>query len=174
MLKQTMFSSLILVTVSSWAATTVTGGTVNFEGTVVDAACAVSAGSVDQTVQMGQVRTAALANAGATASAVPFNITLEDCDVAVSSTAAVTFSGVASADDSSVLAAGRGSGSAQNVAIRIYDNSGSAVNLGELSNASTLIDGTNTLPFIARYYTPTGSATAGDASAQATFTMTYE
>jgi len=174
MFKKVLLSSLILASAGSWAATTVTGGTVNFEGSVVDAACAVSADSIDQTVQMGQVRTAALADAGATASSVPFNITLEDCDSTVSSSAAVTFSGVASADDATVLAAGQGSGAAQNVAIKIYDNSGSAVNLGELSATTTLLDGTNTLPFVAKYFTPVGSATAGDASAQATFTMTYE
>lgn len=36
------------------AATTVNGGTVHFKGEVVNAACAVDAGSVDQTVQLGQ------------------------------------------------------------------------------------------------------------------------
>ncbi|SRB46838.1 tyrosine recombinase [Escherichia coli] len=40
--------------------TTVNGGTVHFKGEVVNAACAVDAGSVDQTVQLGQVRTASL------------------------------------------------------------------------------------------------------------------
>lgn len=34
--------------------TTVNGGTVHFKGEVVNAACAVDAGSVDQTVQLGQ------------------------------------------------------------------------------------------------------------------------
>lgn len=173
MFKKALLSTLLIASTGSWAAT-VTGGTINFEGTVVDAACAVSADSADQTVQMGQVRTAQLADAGSTATSIPFSISLEDCDTSVSTTAAVTFSGVASADDSTVLAAGTGSDAAQNVAIKIYDNSGSAVNLGELSNATTLVDGGNTLPFVAKYYTPTGSATAGDASAQATFTMTYE
>ncbi|SQM42724.1 type 1 fimbriae major subunit FimA [Escherichia coli] len=45
--------------------TTVNGGTVHFKGEVVNAACAVDAGSVDQTVQLGQVRTASLKQAGA-------------------------------------------------------------------------------------------------------------
>ncbi|STR60559.1 type 1 fimbriae major subunit FimA [Klebsiella pneumoniae] len=35
--------------------TTVNGGTVHFKGEVVNAACAVDAGSIDQTVQLGQV-----------------------------------------------------------------------------------------------------------------------
>ena len=34
--------------------TTVNGGTVHFKGEVVNAACAVDAGSIDQTVQLGQ------------------------------------------------------------------------------------------------------------------------
>ena len=38
--------------------TTVNGGTVHFKGEVVNAACAVDAGSIDQTVQLGQVRSA--------------------------------------------------------------------------------------------------------------------
>ena len=71
------------------AATTVNGGTVHFKGEVVNAACAVDAGSVDQTVQLGQVRTASLAQEGATSSAVGFNIQLNDCDTNVASKAAV-------------------------------------------------------------------------------------
>lgn len=63
--------------------TTVNGGTIHFKGEVVNAACAVDAGSVDQTVQLGQVRTASLKQAGATSSAVGFNIQLNDCDTTV-------------------------------------------------------------------------------------------
>lgn len=44
--------------------TTVTGGTVNFVGQVVDAACSVSTDSVDQTVTLGQVRASKLTEAG--------------------------------------------------------------------------------------------------------------
>ena len=46
------------------AATTVNGGTVHFKGEVVNAACAVDAGSVDQTVQLGQVRRTRIAGTG--------------------------------------------------------------------------------------------------------------
>ena len=75
--------------------TTVNGGTVHFKGEVVNAACAVDAGSVDQTVQLGQVRTASLKQAGATSSAVGFNIQLNDCDTSVATKAAVAFLGTA-------------------------------------------------------------------------------
>ncbi len=44
--------------------TTVNGGTVHFKGEVVNAACAVDAGSIDQTVQLGQVRSAETGHGG--------------------------------------------------------------------------------------------------------------
>ena len=40
------------------------GGTVNFNGSVVTSACAISAGSANIDVDMGEVRTATLAAAG--------------------------------------------------------------------------------------------------------------
>ncbi len=75
--------------------TTVNGGTVHFKGEVVNAACAVDAGSIDQTVQLGQVRSAKLATAGSTSSAVGFNIQLDDCDTTVATKASVAFAGTA-------------------------------------------------------------------------------
>lgn len=63
--------------------------------------------------------------------------------------------------------------SAQNVAIRLYDEQGNVVNLGEPAAAIPLRKGANTLNFSAKYYSPKGGATAGDASAVATYTVTY-
>ena len=61
--KQRLVMSVVALAVLSasqlsMAATTVTGGTVHFTGRIVNAACAVSADSTDQTVNMGQYRTA--------------------------------------------------------------------------------------------------------------------
>ncbi|SUG52081.1 type-1 fimbrial major subunit [Salmonella enterica subsp. arizonae] len=65
--------------------TTVTGGTVNFVGQVVDAACSVSADSVDQTVTLSQVRASKLTGAGMVANQKEdFTIKLEDCDTQIS------------------------------------------------------------------------------------------
>ncbi|ERK09501.1 Fimbriae-like adhesin SfmA [Pantoea sp. AS-PWVM4] len=47
-------------------AVSVNGGTVHFEGQLVNAACAVSTQSDNQTVRLGQYRTAAVAFAGQT------------------------------------------------------------------------------------------------------------
>lgn len=157
--------------------TTVNGGTVHFKGDVVNAACAVDAGSTDQTVPMGQVRSAKLATAGSTSSAVGFNIQLNDCDTSVSTKASVAFSGTAiDATNTTVLALqGSASGGATNVGIQILDNKGKPLALdgATFSSATTLNDGPNVIPFQARYYA-IGAATAGSANADATFKVQYE
>ncbi|WP_148243844.1 fimbrial protein [Enterobacter asburiae] len=163
------------------------GGTVNFNGKVVTSACAISAGSANIDVDMGEVRTATLKNAGSEAStAKAFAITLEDCEIADTSassdenpiaatTVAVTFTGTPDTSDVNSLAIGtNGSANfAQNVAIRLYDEQGKVVKLGEAATAIPLRKGANTLNFSAKYYSPKGGATAGDASAVATYTVTY-
>lgn len=123
------------------AATTVNGGTVHFKGEVVNAACAVDAGSVDQTVQLGQVRTASLAQEGATSSAVGFNIQLNDCDTNVASKAAVAFLGTAiDAAHTNVLALqSSAAGSATNVGVQILDRTGVALTL----DGATFREGAN-------------------------------
>ena len=156
------------------AATTVNGGTVHFKGEVVNAACAVDAGSVDQTVQLGQVRTASLAQEGATSSAVGFNIQLNDCDTNVASKAAVAFLG--NAGHTNVLALqSSAAGSATNVGVQILDRTGAALALdgATFSSETTLNNGTNTIPFQARYYA-IGAATPGAANADATFKVQYQ
>jgi type 1 fimbria pilin len=171
---------------SAMAATT-SGGTVNFSGKVVTSACAISAGSANIDVDMGEVRTATLAAAGSEAStAKAFAITLEDCEIADTSastdenpiaatTVAVTFTGTPDTSDANSLAVGANgsASSAQHVAIRLYDEQGKVVKLGEPATAIPLRKGANTLNFSAKYYSPQGGATAGDASAVATYTVTY-
>lgn len=136
--------------------TTVNGGTVHFKGEVVNAACAVDAGSVDQTVQLGQVRTASLDQDGATSSAVGFNIQLNDCDTDVASKAAVAFLGTTiDTNHTNVLALqSSAAGSATNVGVQILDKTGTALALdgASFSAQTTLNNGTNTIPFQARYY----------------------
>ncbi|MGU9868489.1 type 1 fimbrial major subunit FimA [Kluyvera ascorbata] len=174
-----IISALSMASAAALAADTtiVNGGTVHFKGDVVNAACAVDAGSIDQTVQMGQVRSAKLATAGSTSSAVGFNIQLNDCDTTVSTKASVAFSGTAiDTTNTTVLALqGSASGGASNVGIQILDNKGKPLALdgATFSTATTLNDGTNVIPFQARYYA-TGAATAGSANADATFKVQYE
>lgn len=147
--------------------TTVNGGVIHFKGEVVNAACAIDSESMNQTVELGQVRSSRLAKAGDLSSAVGFNIKLNDCDTNVSSNAAVAFLGttVTSNDDTLALQSSA-AGSAQNVGIQILDRTGEVLVLdGATFSAKTdLIDGTNILPFqisrIKMFYRPTHLAMA--------------
>ncbi|MDW3163192.1 fimbrial protein, partial [Escherichia coli] len=113
--------------------------------------------------------------AGDLSSAVGFNIKLNDCDTNVSSNAAVAFLGttVTSNDDTLALQSSA-AGSAQNVGIQILDRTGEVLILdGATFSAKTdLIDGTNILPFQARYIA-LGPSVAGTANADATFKVQY-
>ncbi|ELH0535365.1 fimbrial protein [Escherichia coli] len=122
-------------------ATTVNGGVIHFKGEVVNAACAIDSESMNQTVELGQVRSSRLAKAGDLSSAVGFNIKLNDCDTNVSSN---------------------------------LDRTGEVLILdGATFSAKTdLIDGTNILPFQARYIA-LGQSVAGTANADATFKVQY-
>lgn len=172
-------TALSLSSVAAVAATsTVNGGVVHFKGELVNAACAVAAESVEQTVQLGQVRTVKLAATGDTSDAVGFNIKLVDCDTTVATSAQVAFRGVA-ADTTypTVLAIDNATaaGGAKNVGIQILDAKSVPLGLDGVtySSAITLNDGTNILPFQARYFA-LGATEAGVANADALFTVQYQ
>lgn len=153
--------------------TTVSGGTVQFKGQVVDAACAVSSDSVDQVVIMGQARTARLTTVGeAAGQKQAFTIKLEDCDSTVSQNAAVMFNGQGDANQDGVLANTAGAGAAKNVALQLYGPDGNILAMGETSSTITLIDGENIIPLSVDYIA-TGEVTPGNVEATATFNMVY-
>ena len=155
------------------ASTTVTGGTVNFVGEVVDAACSVSADSVNQTITLSQVRTAKLTASGMFAQQKePFTIVLEDCDTTVSQNAGVTFNGQQDPVIDTALANTAGAGAAANVALQLFGPDGNQLNIGEDSSTITLINGTNTIP-LSVDYVATGAATPGNVASTATFNVNY-
>lgn len=173
----TVVATSLMTAGMTQAATTVNGGTVHFKGEVVNAACAVDAGSVDQTVQLGQVKTATLNASGKTSSAVGFNIQLNDCDTSVSTKAAIAFSGVAVDDQNLTILALENSaaGNATNVGVQVLDKAGKALSFDGATYSTTAVlnDGTNKLTFQVRYIA-TGISTPGAANANANFKVQYE
>ncbi|EKG3710805.1 type 1 fimbrial protein subunit FimA [Salmonella enterica] len=151
----------------------VSGGTIHFEGKLVNAACAVSTKSADQTVTLGQYRTASF-----TAIQVPFSIVLNDCDPKVAANAAVAFSGQADNTNPNLLAVSSADNSttATGVGIEILDNTSSPLKPdgATFSAKQSLVEGTNTLRFTARYKATAAATTPGQANADATFIMKYE
>lgn len=74
-----------------------------------------------------------------------------------------------------VLALQSSQGSATNVGVQILDRTGNELTLdgATFSAQTTLNNGTNTIPFRARYYA-IGEATPGAANADATFKVQYQ
>ena len=159
-------------------AVSVTGGTVHFEGKLINAACAVSTTSADQTVQLGQYRTATFTKVGDTSTLVPFKIVLTDCDPAVAETAAVAFTGQVDATNNTLLAiaSGDNGSTAKGVGIEILDNNSNPLKPDGVvtSVAQKLVEGENTLRFSARYKATAATTSPGQANADATFIMNYE
>ena len=180
LIASSVIASLMLVAGAAVAAdpVSVSGGTVHFEGELVNAACAVSTQSSDQVVTLGQYRTASFAAAGDTTAQIPFTIVLNDCDPKVAATAAVAFSGQTDLTNNNLLAVSSSDNSttAGGVGIEILDNTSTALKPdgATFSTAQALVEGTNTLRFSARYKATADSTTPGQANADATFIMKYE
>lgn len=169
-----IYSLLAAAALTSGAAHAVAGGTINFEGQVVDAACSVSADSLNQTITLDQVKASKLATAGQSAGQqTSFNIVLEDCESTVSQNAAVTFNGQADATTATALANTAGAGGATNVALQLYGPDGQALDLGTSSSTVTLNDGQTSIPFSVDYIATGAAATAGSVQATATFSLNY-
>ncbi|WLI78879.1 type 1 fimbrial major subunit FimA [Kosakonia sp. H02] len=177
-------TGLLLVTGATQAADPVTppmsvsGGNIHFEGELVHAACALSMRSSTQTVTLGYYRTSSFSKIGDTTPSVPFSLMVNECDHSVASTASVAFSGRADARDSSLLSLSSGSNgaSATGVGIEILDTTSKPLKPdgASFSAAQSLVGGSNTLRFSARYKATAAVATAGQANADATFIMKYE
>ncbi|EEB3137694.1 fimbrial protein [Salmonella enterica subsp. enterica serovar Heidelberg] len=169
-------ATTIAATTATTTPVAVNGGAVHFKGEIVNAACAVDAGSSDQTIRLGQVRSSKLAADGNVSSPVGFAIQLDDCDTTVAGTASVAFTGSEVSGKNNVLAVqATGAGAATNVGVQILDSHSQPLQLDGTNFGSTisLTNGTNTIPLQARYIA-TGAATAGTANADATFKIQYQ
>jgi type 1 fimbria pilin len=120
-------------------------GTVTFTGEIIDAACSIAPGNIDQTVTLGQISNVSLKDGRASEVQEPFKIILEDCSLATAKTVKTTFTGktggTAGTDTKSI---GFGSGStASGASIVITDtnNSNAVVELGKATTGQVLAIG---------------------------------
>lgn len=146
-------------------------GTINFSGSLTADACKVDTTSQNQTVTLGNVATTAFAAKGDKASPTKFDLKLTDCPATVSSTV-VKFDGTADAADSSLLAL-NSDATASGVGIEIANDAGVAIPLHQASEAFPLVEGANTLNFVARYKSDADAVVAGTANSVSQFTLNY-
>ncbi|MDJ0034577.1 fimbrial protein [Pantoea allii] len=153
-------------------------GEINFKGSIIDAPCSIAAESANQTIDLGEVTNAALKNGGKSAPKA-FNIKLEQCDTATSSSVTATFTGAASAGNKDLLGI---TGTASGASIAITNGAGQIIKLGEASPAQNIQDGVNSLAFSAYLQGDVASGTEGkaativpgDFTSVANFTLAYK
>ncbi|QXB77841.1 fimbrial protein [Enterobacter asburiae] len=153
---------------------TVSGGTIQFMGSVVNAPCSVSADSEHGIVILDQVTLDSMGAKGETSGqAKAFNISLENCDVTTYTNATVTFHGQSSPDQAGVLANTAGSGAAKGVALQLFGPDGNKLDVEKESSKQILSTGTNKIPMSVDYVTTADAASAGAVESVATFQVTY-
>lgn len=150
-------------------------GQVEFVGTIIDSPCSITPDTADQTVPMGLVSSAVLAE-GST-KVVPFNIELQGCTAEAAKTVSVKFTGNSAETGGKALAI---EGTAAGAGIELTDTaSGKAIVLGTNTDPATLYAGDNTLQFGARLVktsavTEAKDITPGEFTATANFEMSYQ
>ncbi|MHA2898138.1 fimbrial protein [Enterobacter sp. H2G27] len=170
----TSFIAGTTFTTQAASTTTVSGGTIQFVGSVADAPCSVSADSEHGIVTLDQVTLDSLGTKGtASGQAKPFSINLENCDVTTYTNATVTFHGQSSPDQAGVLANTAGSGAATGVALQLYGPDGNKLDVEKESSSQSLSTGTNKIPMSVDYVTTADTPTAGAVESIATFQITY-
>lgn len=145
-------------------------GSVTFKGSIIEAPCSISADSIDQTVQLGQVSAAALASGG-TSTPKNFSVLLESCALETLKTVTATFTGAAGVDGRLGV-----TGTAKGASIAMTDGANNVITLGQASKAQSLQDGNNSLIFSA-YLQGDGDTTTvvpGDFTGVTDFTLAYQ
>ncbi|MGC0878810.1 fimbrial protein [Pantoea agglomerans] len=156
------------------------GGTVNFNGEIIDAPCSIAPESVDQTVSLGKVSATALKNGGE-AESVPFKIKLLNCDLGTVKTVTATWGGTESTAQPGTWGL---TGTAAGAGIVLRDVSFKAIKPGEVTAATGLNAGGNVIAMSATLRGDSPSGTGTDAKAAtitpgtftsvASFSLTYQ
>lgn len=139
--------------------------------TVSVTACSVA---IDPTVvTLPTISTSALTGAGSTTGKQPFNVQLS-CPAGANLYVTLATSNP-QAGTTGVIAPTTGSGYAQNVGVQLLKSDGATpVSFGTAISEGTTTNGIMNLPFYAQYYQTGTSASAGNVTATATYTLTYQ
>ncbi|MGE6180853.1 fimbrial protein [Aeromonas salmonicida] len=150
------------------------GGTINFKGQIVDSPCTLSAESVDQNVSLGAISITAL-NAGTSTQITPFTIKLQDCEADTKKKASITFRGDLTNGSDKYLALQNTK--AKGAAIKLTTASGNDITLNEAVSLGDITQSEHEMKFgaqVVKTATGANAVVAGDFTATAAFTMTYQ
>lgn len=154
------------------------GGTINFDGNVVETACAVDTKSQNQNISLGEARRADMAEKGDVSTKTSFSIVLAECDPTIQETASFGFTGQVDSDDpQSLINLDTGTDAASKVGVQLMDTTGAVVPLdGTYSEGTkiTLNEGENTAHFSAYMIATALGAKAGSVHSTVDFKVQYE
>jgi major type 1 subunit fimbrin (pilin) len=175
-MKKAIFTAAALAVLSSsvFAAPPANGnpGTITFNGEITAGACGISADTLDQTVDLGQVPASDFKKIGDRSQAKSFNINLTDCDTTTAKNAFFTFTGTS---DTAVPGLFAVTGGASDVGIRLQSSAGDYLDNGtEQKSAVVLSNGNNVVQFGAMYESTAATVTPGVADSVANFTVRYQ
>lgn len=151
-----------------------TAGVIEIQGELVNSACGLAPSSSPVMVDFSQVPVSQLKDGGQAVQTK--NIELQYCDVTVAKTATVTYTPTTVNPKDSSLAAFT-SGSATGAGIGLKDNASQDVVWGAKTTPVTLVNGKNSIPFVAVLRAEKDSAaevTAGAFQSTINFTIAYQ
>ena len=172
---KTAMASMFLLAASASAVQAAGAGTgqITFQGEILDSACSISPGSIDQTVSLGQVAKSQLATGGM-APPQAFEIELTGCSLTglTDKTVTAKFTGAESAAVPGALGI---VGTAKGAGIMLVDGTGTAVTLGSSTKVQTIQAGDNTMLFGAYLKgQATGAITPGEFTSVTNFALEYK
>lgn len=174
MKKQLLVATILSTSLFSSVNVFAEDGRINFVGSITDEACTVVNNPGNPlTVTLGTVnRTSLDGGAGKTAAPTSFAIKLTDCPSTVTS-ATVKFDGKSANGDNTALALTADTDVATGVGIQITDAQNAIVPLYTDSSVYDLVQGENSLNFVARYLSIADKVEAGPANSTSQFTIAY-
>lgn len=175
-MKKLVLNTLIATSFAAFAgAVSADSGNISFQGEITTSPCSIGGGQqgADMVVSMGTISTNNFNAVGDRSPAVPFTISLLNCDISTQQTASIAFRPGAGSVVSSRLLGLENAVGAQGVAVALVDERDVDVIVGGAATSYTLATGTNIFNFKAYYEATNASVTAGPANARAVFEVTY-
>jgi type 1 fimbria pilin len=133
--------------------------------------CTVNTSSQNFTVTLPTISTHGFTATGSTAGETGFNINLA-CQTGT--TVFVTMATANANATAGVINPTTGTGFATNVGVQLLNGSQTPITFNTAQNVGASPNGTLAVPYFARYYQTGTTVTAGQVSATATFTMSYQ
>ncbi|WP_409318720.1 fimbrial protein [Pseudomonas sp. KCJK9016] len=152
-------------------------GKVDITGEVVSNTCSVSSAGSNATVALDKISTSSLAAAGSSGGFKSFTINVTGCDSKYANGIKAGFEVGSTTDVESGrlnLIAASGGNSAGNVQLQLRNADNTVIKIGDNSTVkgANVKDGKATLSYLVGYYA-TGTATAGAANSNVTYTLAY-